>query len=160
MYSIRELSFQDLWRSRRSLKYIEDFDHTIVNETLGACGDLPSLQEGPCLPYFIWQCGEAKVTMLVLGLWNFDIDICADLFLWNLGGDVWWNLLKIFFNTHDRSLVRYILSWSSIFMILFRLALREKRYSFPFPSFIFRVCCKMVVGWLDSSDNSRNYFNF
>ncbi|KAL6556908.1 Protein arginine N-methyltransferase 7 [Orobanche hederae] len=31
----------DLWRSRRSLQEVEGFDHTIVNTTLGACGDLP-----------------------------------------------------------------------------------------------------------------------
>lgn len=30
--------------------------------TLGSCGDLPTPKEGPCLPFFVWQCGEIKVT--------------------------------------------------------------------------------------------------
>lgn len=55
---------QELWNSRRCLNKIEGFDHSIVNATLGACGDLPEAQEGPCLPYFVWQCGEIKVTNL------------------------------------------------------------------------------------------------
>ncbi|XP_058085207.1 protein arginine N-methyltransferase 7 isoform X2 [Magnolia sinica] len=54
------MSLPDLWRSRRCLQRIEDFDHSAVNEVLGACGDLPTSIEGPCLPYFIWQCGESK----------------------------------------------------------------------------------------------------
>ncbi|XP_039134647.1 protein arginine N-methyltransferase 7 isoform X1 [Dioscorea cayenensis subsp. rotundata] len=76
------MSLPDLWRSRRSLKYIEDFDHTIVNETLGACGDLPSLQEGPCLPYFIWQCGEAKELSEIYSVMEFNfydpIQACSE----------------------------------------------------------------------------------
>ena len=52
---------QDLWKSRRSLKDVEGFDHLVVNETLGACGDLPGEQQGPCLPYYVWQCGHTKV---------------------------------------------------------------------------------------------------
>lgn len=52
---------KDLWRSRRCLKDIEGFDHSVVNSTLGACGDLPADQEGPCLAYSIWQCGQNKV---------------------------------------------------------------------------------------------------
>ena len=40
---------------------IEGFDHAVVNSTLGACGELPTEQESPCLPYFIWQCGNVKV---------------------------------------------------------------------------------------------------
>lgn len=52
---------QDLWNSRRSLSKIEGFDHSVINSTLGACGELPGEQEGPCLPYFIWQCGNVKV---------------------------------------------------------------------------------------------------
>lgn len=55
---------RDLWRSRRSLKTVEGFDHSVVNETLGACGELPPLQDGPCLPYFVWQGGEIKVMTL------------------------------------------------------------------------------------------------
>ncbi|KAJ0967052.1 hypothetical protein J5N97_023969 [Dioscorea zingiberensis] len=66
------MSLPDLWRSRCSLKYIEDFDHTTVNETLGACGDLPSPQEGPCLPYFIWQCGEAKELSEIYSIMEFN----------------------------------------------------------------------------------------
>ena len=52
---------QDLWNSRRCLDKIEGFDHSIVNATLGACGELPAPQEGPCLPYFVWQSGKYKV---------------------------------------------------------------------------------------------------
>jgi protein arginine N-methyltransferase 7 len=55
---------QDLWRSRRGLKDIEGFDHSVVNDTLGACGDLPGEQQGPCLPYYVWQCGYTKVKSL------------------------------------------------------------------------------------------------
>ncbi|VFQ87921.1 unnamed protein product [Cuscuta campestris] len=50
----------DLWRSRQCLKDIEGFDHSVVNSTLGACGDLPAGEGSPCLPFFIWQCGETK----------------------------------------------------------------------------------------------------
>jgi len=73
---------QDLWRSRCCLQKIEGFDHSVVNETLGACGQLPSSQESPCLPYFIWQCGEIKVILLNLIrmiCFNFYIDIHSDL---------------------------------------------------------------------------------
>lgn len=52
---------QELWNSRCSLNKIEGFNHTVVNTTLGACGDLLAPKEGPCLPFFIWQCGEIKV---------------------------------------------------------------------------------------------------
>jgi hypothetical protein len=43
------------------LTKIEGFDHSVVNSTLGAGGELPTEQESPCLPYFIWQCGNVKV---------------------------------------------------------------------------------------------------
>lgn len=56
---------QDLWRSRCSLSKIEDFDHSVVNNTLGACGHLPELEEGPCLSYFLWQSGEFDVINLL-----------------------------------------------------------------------------------------------
>lgn len=52
---------QDLWNSRRCLSKIEGFDHSVVNSTLGACGELPAGQESPCLPCFIWQCGNVRV---------------------------------------------------------------------------------------------------
>ena len=52
---------QDLWKSHRCLSNIEGFDHSVVNTTLGACGELPAPEEGPCLPFYIWQCGEIKV---------------------------------------------------------------------------------------------------
>ncbi|XP_015896609.3 protein arginine N-methyltransferase 1.6 isoform X1 [Ziziphus jujuba] len=52
------MSLPDLWNSRRCLNKIEDFEHSVINNTLGACGELPNPQEGPYLPYFIWQCGE------------------------------------------------------------------------------------------------------
>jgi type III protein arginine methyltransferase len=58
---LRITMMQDLWRSRRSLKDVEGFDHSVVNDTLGACGDLPGEQQGPCLPYYVWQCGYTKV---------------------------------------------------------------------------------------------------
>lgn len=56
--------FKDLWRSRCCLKDIEGFDHSVVNSTLGACGELPPDQDGPCLTYSIWQCGENNVNNL------------------------------------------------------------------------------------------------
>ncbi|BBH03129.1 protein arginine methyltransferase 7, partial [Prunus dulcis] len=54
------LSAPDLWNSRCCLSKIEGFDHSVVNSTLGACGESPAEQECPCLPYFIWQCGNVK----------------------------------------------------------------------------------------------------
>ncbi|GMY30018.1 protein arginine N-methyltransferase 1.6 [Fagus crenata] len=54
------MSLPDLWKSRRCLSEIEGFDHSVVNTTLGACGELPAPEEGPCLPFYIWQCGEIK----------------------------------------------------------------------------------------------------
>ncbi|WOL13263.1 protein arginine N-methyltransferase 7 isoform X2 [Canna indica] len=54
------MSLPDLWRSRCGLKKVEGFEHSVVNETLGACGNLPPMLEGPCLPYYIWQCGEVE----------------------------------------------------------------------------------------------------
>ncbi|XP_071705417.1 protein arginine N-methyltransferase 7 [Rutidosis leptorrhynchoides] len=54
------MSLPDLWRSRRALDNVEGFDHTMVNSTLGACGGMSSSSEIPCLPIFIWQCGEIK----------------------------------------------------------------------------------------------------
>ncbi|MQM09764.1 hypothetical protein Taro_042640 [Colocasia esculenta] len=57
---IANFLMQDLWKSRRCLKEVEGFDHLVVNDTLGACGDLHPGLDGPCLPYFIWQCGETK----------------------------------------------------------------------------------------------------
>lgn len=53
--------FKDLWRSCCCLGEVEGFDHSVVNTTLGACGELPAPREGPCLPFPIWQCGEIKV---------------------------------------------------------------------------------------------------
>ena len=35
------------------LNNIEGLEHLIVNFTLGAYGDLPDAQEGPCLLYFV-----------------------------------------------------------------------------------------------------------
>ncbi|CAM6084067.1 unnamed protein product [Calypogeia fissa] len=48
----------DLWSSRRALTSVEGFDHSDINQVLGACGDLSSL--GPVLPYNLWQCGQYK----------------------------------------------------------------------------------------------------
>ncbi|KAM5572881.1 protein arginine N-methyltransferase 1.6 [Rosa sericea] len=66
------LSIPDLWNSRRSLSKIEGFDHSVVNSTLGACGELPGEQEGPCLPYFIWQCGNVKKLSEAFTVMEFD----------------------------------------------------------------------------------------
>ncbi|CAN0842227.1 Protein arginine N-methyltransferase 1.6 [Linum grandiflorum] len=60
------MSLPDLWNSRRSLAKIEGFEHSIANSTLGACGELPTGQEGPLLPFFIWQCGETKASPFTL----------------------------------------------------------------------------------------------
>uniref|UniRef100_A0A0E0L6T0 Protein arginine N-methyltransferase domain-containing protein n=1 Tax=Oryza punctata TaxID=4537 RepID=A0A0E0L6T0_ORYPU len=66
------MSLPDLWRSRCSLKDVEGFDHSVVNETLGACGDLPGDQQGPCLPYYVWQCGYTKKLSEVYSLMDFN----------------------------------------------------------------------------------------
>ncbi|XP_020244934.1 protein arginine N-methyltransferase 7 isoform X2 [Asparagus officinalis] len=66
------MSLPDLWKSRCCLKKIEGFDHSVVSEILGACGELPPLQEGPCLPYFIWQCGEIKELSEVFSIMDFN----------------------------------------------------------------------------------------
>ncbi|XP_050375704.1 protein arginine N-methyltransferase 1.6 [Argentina anserina] len=66
------LSIPDLWNSRCSLSKIEGFDHSVVNSTLGACGELPGEQEGPCLPYFIWQCGDVKKLSEAITVMEFD----------------------------------------------------------------------------------------
>uniref|UniRef100_A0ACD5ZS03 Uncharacterized protein n=1 Tax=Avena sativa TaxID=4498 RepID=A0ACD5ZS03_AVESA len=66
------MSLPDLWRSRCSLKDVEGFDHSVVNETLGACGDLPGGQQGPCLPYYVWQCGFTKKLSKVYSLMDFN----------------------------------------------------------------------------------------
>ncbi|KAJ3672642.1 hypothetical protein LUZ60_007363 [Juncus effusus] len=66
-------SLPDLWRSRRSLKEIEGFDHSIVNETLGACGDLPEMENtGPMLPFYLWQCGQVEELSEIYSLMEFD----------------------------------------------------------------------------------------
>ncbi|XP_059657547.1 protein arginine N-methyltransferase 1.6 [Cornus florida] len=66
------MSFPDLWKSRRSLKEIEGFDHSVVNATLGACGDLPASTESSCLPFFIWRCGEIKELSERFNVMEFD----------------------------------------------------------------------------------------
>ncbi|KAA8522229.1 hypothetical protein F0562_012902 [Nyssa sinensis] len=66
------MSLPDLWRSRCCLKQIEGFDHSVVNDMLGACGDLPAPEESPCLPFFIWQCGEIKELSEVFTVMHFD----------------------------------------------------------------------------------------
>ncbi|KAL3829884.1 hypothetical protein ACJIZ3_018686 [Penstemon smallii] len=62
----------DLWRSRCSLKEVEGFDHSMVNTTLGACGDLPNSEDDPFLPFFIWQCGETKILSEITTILEFD----------------------------------------------------------------------------------------
>ncbi|KAK9274977.1 hypothetical protein L1049_022234 [Liquidambar formosana] len=66
------MSLPDLWNSRRCLDKIEGFDHSVVNATLGACGDLPASQASPFLPFFIWQCGEIKELSEVFTVMEFD----------------------------------------------------------------------------------------
>ncbi|KAL9276779.1 hypothetical protein ACSQ67_025684 [Phaseolus vulgaris] len=66
------MSLPDLWRSRCCLSNIEGFDHSVVNATLGACGHLPVLEEGPCLPFFVWQCGEFDVLSETFDVMEFD----------------------------------------------------------------------------------------
>ncbi|QCD78732.1 protein arginine N-methyltransferase 1.6 isoform X1 [Vigna unguiculata] len=66
------MSLPDLWKSRCSLSIIEGFDHSVVNATLGACGHLPELEECPCLPFFIWQCGEFDVLSETYDVMEFD----------------------------------------------------------------------------------------
>ncbi|KAL4178750.1 hypothetical protein AMTRI_Chr13g116670 [Amborella trichopoda] len=66
------LIIQDLWRSRRCLRSIEAFDHSVVNKTLGGCGDLPAPEEGPWLPFFIWQCGETEELAEVFTVMEFN----------------------------------------------------------------------------------------
>ncbi|KAL4570936.1 hypothetical protein LXL04_026601 [Taraxacum kok-saghyz] len=64
------MSLPDLWRSRRSLEKIQGFDHSmsVVNSILGA-----SSSEAPCLPFFIWQCGEAKRLSETYSIMEFDL---------------------------------------------------------------------------------------
>ncbi|CAH1424268.1 unnamed protein product [Lactuca virosa] len=64
------MSLPDLWRSRRSLEKIEGFDHSmsVVNSTLGA-----SSSESPCLPFFIWQCGEVEKLSDTCTIMEFDL---------------------------------------------------------------------------------------
>ncbi|PNT76727.1 hypothetical protein BRADI_1g52270v3 [Brachypodium distachyon] len=69
------MSLPDLWRSRCSLKDIEGFDHSVVNEILGACGNLPGEQQSPCLPYYVWQCGYTKIEFA-------DVGICHGFAVW------------------------------------------------------------------------------
>ncbi|OWM86439.1 hypothetical protein CDL15_Pgr021526 [Punica granatum] len=64
------MSLPDLWNSRRSLDKIEGFDHSVVNTTLGACGD--AAEDSPCLPFFVWQCGEVKELSKALRVMEFD----------------------------------------------------------------------------------------
>ncbi|KAF7828413.1 protein arginine N-methyltransferase 1.6 isoform X1 [Senna tora] len=74
------MSLPDLWRSRRCLSKIEGFEHSVVNTTLGACGHLPETEESPCLPFFVWQCGEFEELSETFAVMEFDcskqIDIC------------------------------------------------------------------------------------
>ncbi|KAG4378969.1 hypothetical protein GLYMA_17G141300v4 [Glycine max] len=66
------VSLPDLWKSRCCLSNVEGFDHSVVNATLGACGHLPDLEEGPCLPFFVWQCGEFDVLSETFDVMEFD----------------------------------------------------------------------------------------
>ncbi|KAB1217016.1 Protein arginine N-methyltransferase 1.6 [Morella rubra] len=66
------MSLPDLWKSRCHLSKIEGLDHSVVNTTLGACGELPAPEEGPCLAFYIWQCGEIKELSETFTLMEFD----------------------------------------------------------------------------------------
>ncbi|XP_047179245.1 protein arginine N-methyltransferase 1.6 isoform X2 [Vigna umbellata] len=66
------MSLPDLWKSRCCLSSIEGFDHSVVNATLGACGHLPELEDGPCLPFFVWQCGEFDVLSETFDVMEFE----------------------------------------------------------------------------------------
>ncbi|KAG6579413.1 Protein arginine N-methyltransferase 1.6, partial [Cucurbita argyrosperma subsp. sororia] len=66
------MSLPDLWSSRRRLRTIEGFDHSVTNDTLGACGELPEGQEGPCLAFYIWQCGEYEELSEIFTVMEFD----------------------------------------------------------------------------------------
>ncbi|XP_057525473.1 protein arginine N-methyltransferase 1.6 [Amaranthus tricolor] len=66
------MSLPDLWKSRCSLADIEGFDHSVANNILGACGNLPSREESPMLPFFVWQCGGTKELSERLTLMEFD----------------------------------------------------------------------------------------
>ncbi|KAG4206416.1 hypothetical protein ERO13_A03G008400v2 [Gossypium hirsutum] len=66
------MSLPDLWSSRCCLGDVEGFDHSIVNTTLGACGELPAPKEGPFLPFSIWQCGEIKELSEIFTILEFD----------------------------------------------------------------------------------------
>uniref|UniRef100_A0A0R0JYU5 Protein arginine N-methyltransferase domain-containing protein n=1 Tax=Glycine max TaxID=3847 RepID=A0A0R0JYU5_SOYBN len=66
------ISLPDLWKSRCCLSNVEGFDHSVVNATLGACSNLPELEEGPCLPFFVWQCGEFDVLSETFDVMEFD----------------------------------------------------------------------------------------
>ncbi|EXC28305.1 hypothetical protein L484_011809 [Morus notabilis] len=66
------MSLPDLWNSRRCLDKIEGFDHSVVNTTLGACGELPAEQVGPYLPCSIWQSGKYKKLSNVFTIMEFD----------------------------------------------------------------------------------------
>ncbi|KAJ8768986.1 hypothetical protein K2173_023981 [Erythroxylum novogranatense] len=67
------MSLPDLWKSRCCLNKIEGFDHSVVNSTLGACGELPAGREVPLLPFFIWQCGETQVLSDTVTVMDFDL---------------------------------------------------------------------------------------
>ncbi|CAM8980325.1 unnamed protein product [Rhodiola kirilowii] len=58
------MSLPDLWKSRRCLGKVEGFDHSAINSILGASGAIPSPQESPFLPFYIWQCGNIEVSIL------------------------------------------------------------------------------------------------
>lgn len=66
------LSMHDLWKSRQALAIVEGFDHSSVNEELGACGNLPSPLEGPILPYPLWQCGDYQELTEPFSIMTFD----------------------------------------------------------------------------------------
>ncbi|CAM8980326.1 unnamed protein product [Rhodiola kirilowii] len=66
------MSLPDLWKSRRCLGKVEGFDHSAINSILGASGAIPSPQESPFLPFYIWQCGNIEELSVPVEIMEFD----------------------------------------------------------------------------------------
>ncbi|CAK7356390.1 unnamed protein product [Dovyalis caffra] len=142
------MSLPDLWKSRCCLSKIEDFDHSIVNNTLGACGDLPASQDGPLLPFFIWQCGKIKVadmhkfmpTRTLCSFPEYFNTIVIDVIL-----------LELFRNS-----VRHLQSWNLISLNLLVHAMEKPRWS-PQVEFTEQGICHGFVLWIDWVMDAKNF---
>ncbi|KAH7431798.1 hypothetical protein KP509_08G067000 [Ceratopteris richardii] len=67
------MTMHDLWKSRQALKFVQGFNHSVVNKVFGACGDLPVPLEGPILPYSLWQCGETQALTEAFHIMSFEL---------------------------------------------------------------------------------------